>query len=149
MPDRQHPIAARALPCDIAVLFRDAETAGGLIDRLSDSTDLRANGFSTRIGKLGERVIALGIAGKATSLVAMTDAVVFAHKPQFVVFGTQAIGLTDSISVNAVLLANSLIVEASEQLELPPWTNAPYRRCTLWATGQVATVPKNVLAAVP
>lgn len=150
MANRPSTIAPRNLPCEIAVLFRDMETAGGLIDRLKDAADLRANGFSARIGRLGERIVALGIASKKTSLTSMTDAIVYAHKPKLVVIGTLAIGLAEGISANTVILASRLIASSTESLELPPWTNSQHHRGSLWATDQLDSPPTGgLLAAIP
>lgn len=147
---RSKQVVPRTLPCDIAVIFRDAETAGGLIDRLRDTADLCGNGFSVRLGRLGERVVALGIATKPTSLVAMTDAIVTAHKPQLVVIGTFAVGLAEGLVADTVLLASGLVAESAERLELPPWTESTRPRGLLWATNRLASPPiANALAAIP
>ncbi|MEX2171455.1 MAG: hypothetical protein WD851_19205 [Pirellulales bacterium] len=144
------PIGSRTLLCDGAVLFRNAETAGGLVDRLQDAADLRANGFSIRLGKLGERVVALGIAAKSTSLVEMTDAIAHAHKPQLVVVGTLAVGLADGLAANTVLLASGLTGKPNEQLELPTWANSACPRGPLWATNRLRSPPGiDALAAIP
>lgn len=149
MAEKPQSIAPRKLPCDIAVLFRDAETAGGLVDRLSDAASLSANGFSIRVGKLGERVIALGVAGKNTDLAEVTDAIYYAHKPKLVLIGTQAIGIADGIAANTVVFASGLVADSGELLELQPWTDSAQRRGQLWTTKAISNPPTGVLAAIP
>lgn len=140
--------------CDVAILTALSIESGGLVDRLSAVTVMRADGFTVRQGRLGRREVVVVESGPGRPAAAKaTHAVIDAYRPRWIVSSGFA-GALDPALKRGDLVAASAIVDGegsawTADAALPPWlTEVPRLHVGRWLTAdRVLRTPEEKQAA--
>lgn len=118
LPQRPHKVA-------VAVVFGDAAEAGGLEDLLEQKMFASAGELQVRLGKLrGIPVVAAWAGRSETQLRRATEAVLFGHRPKWVVAAGFSTALSEQLDLGDLIVANAILAADQESIELPPAVDA-------------------------
>lgn len=112
---------------DVAVVYALELEAAPLVKRLRRRRKTIGDRFVVVEGTLGSRRVAVvQIGTKGKRFAAAADAVLFAHRPRWVIAAGFAAGLSDHVHVGAIVLANELANESGGRLavDIHPWPSA-------------------------
>ncbi len=119
MADQQHQADVPPETCDVAVVFALGIEAGGFVDRIDERIALRGRGFTIRLGMFNSRRVAIVISGAgAENAARATEAVLDAHRPQWIVSAGFAGGLKPDISRNDIVMASGVVDPTSRELQI-------------------------------
>ncbi len=105
--------------CDVAVVFALGIEAGGLVDRFEERIALRGPGFTTRLGTLASRRLAIVTSGAgAENATRATDAVLDGHRPRWVVSAGFAGGLKAELRRNDIVMAGGVANAQGHQFQI-------------------------------
>ena len=105
--------------CDVAVIFALGIEAGGFVDRIDERIALRGRGFTTRLGTLKSHRVAIITSGAgADNAARATEAVLDAHRPQWIVSAGLAGGLKPSLRRNDVLMVSRVVNSDGRELQI-------------------------------
>ena len=133
------------LGCDVALIFALGIEAGPLVDKLKDAASTRRPTLVEHAGSLADRlaVIAEGGVGQK-SAAAATREIIRAYEPKWVISAGFAGSLSSEVQRGHLLMANSVVNAAGEQLEIelrmPPQPRLH--------TGRLATVDSIIRTTV-
>ena len=95
--------------CDIGVVFALGIEAGGLEDLMRDVVTMRSPGIAVRLGRLGQRRVAIAQSGPGCEAAALaTAALLSAHQPTWVFSAGFAGGLDPHLRKHDILMANQV-----------------------------------------
>lgn len=115
---RQKP-GELAPPCDVAFVFALGIEAGGLIDKLQDSSTARGPSFLEHSGVIGGKEIVIAESGMGADAAAKTTAdVIEFHQPAWVVSAGFAGALTDDLKRGHFLMADQVVDLAGRRLDV-------------------------------
>jgi adenosylhomocysteine nucleosidase len=108
---------AAAAQCDIGCVFALSIEAGGLVDRLSQVTRLKGNGFLVRTGALAGQQLAVIEAGVGQSAAANGARLLLAgHRPRWMISAGFAGGLHPELRPGDIFMADRLMDSAGRAL---------------------------------
>src|SRR5438874_8684562 len=130
--------ADRALPppCDVGFVFSTAAEAAGVVDRLADPLLMHGDGFDVRLGRFGERYVAVAQAGPGRQRAAKAaEALVLGHRPGIVIAAGFADALAATVAGGHVVLASHIVWDEAAET---PTADA---RATDLQTARVVELP--------
>ncbi len=106
-------------PCDLVVVFALGLESGGLIDRMTDVVTTRCATFVERAGQLDGRRLVVCESGVGCDAAAQaTDDLIKIYQPRWIVSAGFAGALTPTLRRGHVVMANSLIDQQRQSLDV-------------------------------
>ena len=133
-------------PCRAAILFDLPVQVEAFVAKLQGVVTNRAPGLDVHIGGLAGRQIAAAVGGeKPHQPHRMIETVVAGHRPDVVVAAGQVCGLTESLGVGDIVVADELTNDRGGQLAIPLQA-APTARVHVGRIVTIAALPHEPAA---